>query len=42
MTIQELFKKHSKEKCKNCKIKNCKGITITLDNKTRCEKMEEE
>lgn len=40
MTIQELFKKHINEKCKDCKIKSCNGITITIDNKTRCEKME--
>ena len=41
MTIQELFKNHVEQKCKNCTLENCKGITITLDNKTRCEKMEE-
>lgn len=40
MTIQELFKKHIEENCKDCKIKNCKGITITLNNKTKCEKVE--
>ena len=38
MTIKELFKQHVEENCKDCKIKDCKGITITNDNKTRCEK----
>ena len=37
MKIQELFKQHA-EKCKDCKIKDCKGMTITNDRKARCEK----
>lgn len=38
MTIQELFKKHLESKCKGCKIKECNGITVTNDGKTKCAK----
>lgn len=40
MTIQELFNKHVEEKCKGCKIKECNGITITQNGKTKCSKEE--
>ena len=40
MSTQDLFKQHKEEKCKNCNCKNCSGITITLDKKTRCNKYE--
>jgi len=37
MNIQEIIDKHKSNECKKCKIKNCEGITITLDNKARCD-----
>lgn len=37
MSKQELFEQHKEEKCKNCNSKNCTGITITIDNKTKCD-----
>ncbi|MGN1298102.1 MAG: hypothetical protein ACI4VH_06805 [Clostridia bacterium] len=40
MTMQELFEKHIERKCKGCKIKECNGITITEDYKTKCAKEE--
>ncbi len=38
MTIQELIKEHLESKCKECKIKDCNGITIKQDGKTKCTK----
>ena len=38
MTIQEVIEKHLEEKCKGCKIKDCKGINITRDGRAKCEK----
>lgn len=37
-TTQELIKEHLEKKCKGCKIKDCNGIHITVDRKTRCDK----
>lgn len=39
-TIQELIKEHVQEKCKYCIRKNCNGINITIDKKTRCDRNE--
>lgn len=38
MTIEQLFKEHVKTVCKDCTIKDCDGIHITTDNKTKCER----
>lgn len=38
MTTQELIQKHLKEKCRYCARKECDGIHITNDGKTRCDK----
>lgn len=40
MTIQERIQEHVKEECKYCDIQECRGIYITQDNKTRCDKDE--
>lgn len=37
MSKQEIFKQHKEQYCKDCKNKNCNGITITLDGKSRCD-----
>lgn len=38
MTIQELIKEHLENKCKECKIKDCNGITVTQNGTTKCTK----
>lgn len=40
MTNEELIKEHLENKCKYCDIKDCDGIHITIDHKTRCNKDE--
>ena len=40
MTMQELIKEHLESKCKECKIKECNGITIAQDGATKCAKEE--
>lgn len=40
MSNQDLIKKHVKDKCKYCDIKECDGIHITIDRKTRCDRDE--
>ena len=40
MSSEELIKEHLENKCKYCEIKECNGISITTDRKTRCEKDE--
>lgn len=40
MTNEELIKEHLEDKCKYCNIKDCDGIHITIDHKTRCNKDE--
>ncbi len=37
MTSQEIINEHKDNKCKKCNKKNCEGITVTLDNKARCD-----
>jgi hypothetical protein len=39
MTQKELYDKH-KIKCKNCTLKNCDGIHLTINNTTKCERGE--
>lgn len=39
-TTQELMKEHVQEKCRYCTKKDCDGIHVTVDNKTRCERDE--
>lgn len=36
MTMLDLFEKHKKEKCVNCKIENECEMHMTIDRKTRC------
>lgn len=40
-TIQELIQEHVKEKCRYCTRKECNGIYVTKDGKTKCDKDEE-
>ena len=40
MTNEELIKEYLEDKCKYCNIKDCDGIHITIDHKTRCNKDE--
>lgn len=40
MSGQDLIKQHKQDKCSNCKIKNCNGIHITIDRKTKCDRDE--
>lgn len=40
MSIQEKIQEHVKEECRYCTNKECDGIHITRDNKTRCDKNE--
>lgn len=37
MKSMEIIEEHIEKRCKNCKKENCEGITITLDNKARCD-----
>lgn len=39
MTKKELFKRHE-IKCKNCTLKDCDGIHLTINNTTKCEEGE--
>lgn len=41
MTLEELIKEHLRDKCKYCNLKECDGIHITIDKKTRCNRDEE-
>lgn len=40
-TIQELIQEHVQERCRYCIRKECNGIHVTIDKKTRCEKDED-
>ena len=37
MTTQEKIQKHVQEKCRYCLKKECDGIHITVDGKTKCD-----
>ena len=37
MTTQEKIQEHVQEKCRYCLRKNCDGIHITVDGKTKCD-----
>ncbi len=41
MSIQDKIKEHVQEKCRDCTRKECDGIHVTIDKKTRCEKDED-
>lgn len=41
MSIQEKIQEHVKEKCEGCKNKNCGGIHITVEGKTKCDRDED-
>lgn len=40
MSNQDLIKEHVEDKCKYCDIHDCDGITVAINQKTRCEKYE--
>lgn len=40
MSNAELIKEHLEDKCKYCNIKDCEGIHITIDRKTKCDRDE--
>lgn len=41
MTTQEKIQEHVQEQCRYCLKKNCNGIHITVDGKTKCDKDED-
>lgn len=40
MSNAELIQEHLENKCKHCNIKDCEGIHITIDRKTKCDRDE--
>lgn len=36
-SIQDKFKEHVDNKCKNCNVKDCRGIRVAQDGSTVCE-----
>ena len=41
MSAEDLIKEHLNDKCKYCDLKECDGIHITIDKKTRCDRDEQ-
>ena len=40
LTTGELMEEHVKEYCKYCTLKECDGIRVTINGKTKCAKEE--
>ena len=40
LTSQELIQEHVKEQCRYCTLRECDGIRVTIDGKTRCARGE--